>query len=354
MQLLEQKQNINVCKHECKCESVPVDQAAPSPHPSAELKRVSPSNAGSRLSASCKFRSPPSRNGEPLLAVPVSRAALTPEALGRRALLTRLRERIRAIERHDAPLAPLPPAGPASDADGWTLGAPEIDALLGATALDPAGVHEVKPAAKGAGGRAAALIFALRLAVRRMRQMPAARGRRLLWCWPSSLARELGRLYGPGLASLGLDPEALLIVETAKAADTLWALEEGLNSGSLALVLGVLDEVALTPARRLSLAAEAHLVPCLLLTGAHAPATAATATRWLLAPARSGAHLFEAPAPGAPRLAVTLERCRGRRAAPPEASLTLEWSDETHRFRVAPLLAHRADGAPHAGCRAGG
>jgi protein ImuA len=233
----------------------------------------------------------------------------------------------------------------------WTLGPSESP--LGRVSLDLAGVHEVKPAAGGAGERLAALAFALRLAVRRRHEMSALDRRApILWSLSSTLARELGWPYGPGLAGLGLDPSAVIIVETKRATDTLWVLEEGLKSASLALVLGLLDEVSLTAARRLSLAAKQHLVPCLLLTAAHAPATAATATRWRIAPARTAPHPFDPLAPGASRATVTLERCRNRPAAEAEASLTLEWSDETHRFRVAPLVAHRAHAAPDARRRA--
>jgi hypothetical protein len=53
-----------------------------------------------------------------------------------------------------------------------------------------------------------------------------------------------------------------------------------------------------------------------------------------------------------PRLAVNLERCR---SAPPatETALTLEWSDETHRFRMASPLADRAADAAQARHRTG-
>ena len=49
-----------------------------------------------------------------------------------------------------------------------------------------------------------------------------------------------------------MDPASLLLVETATAVDALWVLEEALKSGSVVLAGAMLDEVALTPARRLS------------------------------------------------------------------------------------------------------
>ena len=58
-----------------------------------------------------------------------------------------------------------------------------------------------------------------------------------------------------------MDPASLLLVETATAADALWVIEEALKSGSVVLAGAMLDEVALTPARRLSLAAAAGKTP---------------------------------------------------------------------------------------------
>lgn len=238
----------------------------------------------------------------------------------------------------------------------WTLGAPEMDARLGPGGLDAAGVHEVKPASAGAGAESAALAFLLRLAGRRLAQLSAAnpgRTARLLWCASSNAAHEAGRLYGPGLRHLGLDPAALIIVETRRESEALWAIEEGLKSASLALVVGQFGAVDLTPARRLSLAAETHRTPCLLLTAARTPAAAATATRWRIGPSSSAPNPFDARAPGAPRYAVALERCRNRLADTEASPVFLEWSDETHRFRRPAAVADRTAQAEHARRRAG-
>jgi protein ImuA len=220
-------------------------------------------------------------------------------------------------------------------------------------------MHEVKPVISEGGsnfaaGWAAARAFTLALGVRRCHAMGLTGDRPVpvLCCWPGALAHELGSLYGPGLRALGLDPDRLLIAETANAAEALWALEEGLRSASLALALGMLEEVALTPARRLALAAAASRTPCLLLTHPRAAATAATATRWRVGPCPSAPHPFDARAPGAPRFAVVLERCRSRPAA--EAiSVSLEWCNEAYRFRLASRLADRAAAAGRAERRTG-
>jgi protein ImuA len=326
-----------------------VDQAASSPIPlSARLRRISPLGPNPSLSLSrAGLRSCPNRNGEPPFAVPEAGAP-------RAALLDSLRARIHAIERHPPSLAPVEGLTDAlcsharSSSQVWTLGVPEIDRHLRG-GLDEGALHEVKPERRQAGAVvgdwATALGFVLRLTVRRLHGLgTSASGTpaQVLWCWPSALAHELGRPYGPGLSCLGLEPSSCLFVETARASDALWAMEEGLKSASVALVLGVLKDVELTPARRLSLAAAEHRIPCLLLTDPRTPPTGATATRWRIGGQTSALHPFEVAAPGPSRHTVSLKRCRHGAPAPQSSSLILEWSNETHRFRMVSALADRA------------
>ena len=299
----------------------------------------------------------------------------------RRSVLDDLRARIRRIERGGGmtvrdPMLPSPAygdrAGQLSRFPGtgslrsqrlvdqgspWRLGASALDALLGPQGLEIGGVHEIKPAAREQGASwaaawAAAFVFSLALSIRRCRLDSGRAQSPILCCRPAALANELGGLYGPGLHALGLAPDRLVIIETGNAADTLWAMEEGLKSGSLALVLGLLDGVALTPARRLALAAAAHRSPCLLLTHPHTGATAATATRWQVGPHPSAPHPFDRHAPGALRFAVELERCRALPVSAGTASFSLEWCNEALCFRLAPGVADRADAARRSRCGA--
>jgi protein ImuA len=213
-------------------------------------------------------------------------------------------------------------------------------------------VHEIKPvapdeSASAAAGVAAAFGFVLMLAVRRLQSLPKrsdAPEPRILWCWPSALADETGHLYAPGLLGLGLDPSTLLVVETAREKDALWAIEEGLSSGSLTLVAGALRGMELTPARRLALAAKAGATPALIMTAGRGPGAAATATRWRVAPSQSAAHPLEDHAPGAARLSLSLERCRNRPGGGAIGAFSLEWCDAAHCFRVACRPGDRADG----------
>ncbi|MEI9900967.1 MAG: hypothetical protein WDN31_13445 [Hyphomicrobium sp.] len=274
-------------------------------------------------------------------------------------MIENLRAHITSLER-GSPSLSLQPAGVSAADAAWMLGEPEIDRRLGG-ALDTASLHEVKAAPKGAGVAAgdwaAALGFALRLGVRRLEGLaasptgsPGSGG--ILWCWPSQFAREFGAPYGRGLAALDLAPSAWLFVETARASDALWAMEEGLRSQSLALVIGVLSEAELTPARRLSLVAAEHSTPCLLVTDPRLSAAGSTATRWRVGACRSGAHPYDASAPGAARYEVALERCRHRPLTHEPLPLLLEWSDETHRFRMAAAVADRAHAPRVAGAGA--
>ncbi len=342
-----------------------MDQADPSPIPeSARLQRISRPEPSLRSCRVGLWPSSPSRNGESPLAVPEGGIleGLGPVADAKRArLIAGLRARIAGLERHTSPQSPFGSRFETAHAHGaahaWTLGAPQIDSYL-AGGLHAAALHEVK--GEGCGTAAAdwmaALGFALRLTLRRLDALAPRSGgapAQILWCWPSVLARELGRPYGHGLTGLGLASSACLFVETQRACDALWAMEEGLRSQSLALVIGVVPEVALTPARRLSLAAAGAATPCLLITDPLEAATAATATRWRVGARASATHVFEAGAPGARRYAVVLERCREGARTRKASPLLLEWSDETHCFRVASRLADRAPAPRRAGLGAG-
>jgi hypothetical protein len=192
--------------------------------------------------------------------------------------------------------------------------------------------------------------FAARLAVRRGDALAVTRQTNasssparpwVLWCWPRPLASEFGSPSAAGFLRLGLDPSRLIIVETARAGETLNAIEEGLRAQSLAVVIGVIDEAELTPARRLSLAAGGAATPCLLVTHPASEPAGATATRWRVKRDPSGQHPFDYRAPGAMRLSVALERCKARPESAAQPPMLLEWSDEARRFDLVSVVADR-------------
>lgn len=279
-----------------------------------------------------------------------SRFAPRVQMSGHERVLAHLRRRIERIER-TAPLLHCR-EGAACDhaAPPWTLGSPEVDARLGQEGLLLAGVHEVKPAPPAESGswaasQAAALAFALALSARRSLLPDVRAAAPILCCRPASIAGELGSFYAPGLRALGIDPARLIFAEPAKAADVLWAMEEGLKSGAAALVIGIMEDVALTPARRLSLASALERTPCLLLTHARSEAAAATATRWRVKPFPAAPNRFDARAPGVLTLVVELERCRSCPASSAAVGFVVEWCDETRSFRLVSRLADRSDAA---------
>ena len=287
-------------------------------------------------------------------------------------VLDQLKVRIRAIERRST--TPRHGLKAVDRGAAWTLGDAALDkecdqhprkprvghASLESLELEIGAVHEIKPAGSGADwvpAWTAARSFALALAGRRLMMCrdrergqdggqdgPAPCGD-ILWCTTAAMTTELGALHGPGLAARGLDPARLIVVEAARQPDALWALEQGLRSGCLALAVAQIDEIELTPARRLALAAASSGTPCLVVTHPRGAATAATATRWRIAPAPSARHPFDPDAPGAARFTVALERCRSRPAAATTEPILLEWCDAAYRLRVVAAVADRTDAA---------
>jgi protein ImuA len=127
-------------------------------------------------------------------------------------------------------------------------------------------LHEIAPG--GAGDGAAACGFALALAVRLRAMAPGGRSA-IIWIVEDFAAIEGGAPYGPGLALHGVDPAGLILVHTASAKDSLWAMEEALKCRSVAAVIGEIWSLEkiydLTAARRLALAAQSGGASALML-----------------------------------------------------------------------------------------
>lgn len=235
------------------------------------------------------------------------------------------------------------PSGVKQSDDPLTFGIASISERLPGGSLSIRGLHEFKPRAPRDSGAALALTFAL--AGRR-----TSAQRPLLLVLGGRASREHGLPYGPGLRALGLNPDQLIIVSAPRAADALWALEEGLRSRTLGSVIGLLDgkanSIGLLPARRLVLAADAGATPCLLLTDPNSEGLAAAHTRWRVGGHASAQHPLDARAPGAWRCALTLERSRH---GPSDLSWMLEWCDASHSFSLAAQSPARALAAHGAG-----
>ena len=168
----------------------------------------------------------------------------------------------------------------------------------------------------------------------------AAAARPLLWLRTESAEKEAGRLHGPGLVAMGLDPADLVVVVVADDAALLRAAADGARCPGLGTVIaegwGAMRGYDLTASRRLMLSAEASGVLMILLRVGGQAVPSAAATRWAVAPAPSRA--LAADAPGAP--AYDLELLR-RRGGPAGARWRVEWNRDTQSFDPAPLSGAR-------------
>jgi protein ImuA len=233
----------------------------------------------------------------------------------KRADIGQLRQQLRILERAGGQARPAYP-----------LGLPAVDRALGG-GLATGCLHEVI----GAAGDGAATGFVAALAAGVAAQV-ANNGRgAILWCLPRP------DLYGPGLAAAGLDPARLILATVERAADGLWAMEEGARCGALAAVVGEVDRLSLTAARRLQLASETGGVTAFLLrTGVPADGAAAVAsTRWRVAAAPGGEGIGGGSQPwlDGPCWQAELLRCRGGRPG----TWTLSWQEGAWRHAAGDL-----------------
>lgn len=253
-------------------------------------------------------------------------------AFAERASLSELRQAVARIEGH----AQLTAAEEAAGAEAWRFGIPAVDRAIGGRLA--AALHAVRAAEVG--DVPAAHGFALAMAARSGR-------RGLLWVATSMHVREWGLPYAPGLARYGCDPAELLVIETKRAGEAGWALEEAIRSGAFALLIGAGLAVDFTASRRLALAAAERTTPCLLVDapegrGARADASAAS-TIWRVGSRLSAGDEFDVEAPGHPRWRAELIRSRGSAPAGP---WELDWDEGTHRFALAAAPADRAAAPP--------
>jgi protein ImuA len=226
------------------------------------------------------------------------------------------------------------------------IGISAIDRHLPQEGLAGGALHEFVPEEGGA--IAATLGFMAALLVRFACLYPPGRERLsglpgmlpLIFVLPAYGFRQYGRLYGHGLAALGLHPDRIILVETVRRTDTLWAVEEALHSGVPAAVAAAIDKLDLKLSQRLQFAAQQACRPLLLLREAQHLESSAAATRWRIGTAAAARDRFGFFARSKWRL--NLERCRNGRSG----EWLVEYNHVAHCFSLAAALA---DSAPAVG-----
>jgi protein ImuA len=208
--------------------------------------------------------------------------------------------------------------------DRFATGHAALDTALGG-GLARGRVHELF-AGEG-GDTAGAAGFAAMLALR-----AGGAGAPVLWLRTDEAERRGGRLYAPGLAELGGDPDALIIGFAPDAKALLRGAADAARCGGLGALIvecwGRCTALDLTASRRLALAAEQSGVTLLMLRQEADPVPSAADTRWAVSAAESSA--LDADAPGPPMFEIELLR---RRAGPSGMRWRLEWDRDQASFR---------------------
>jgi protein ImuA len=232
------------------------------------------------------------------------------------ATLESLRARIAAVEsaRRDSRAA-LP------------FGVDVIDMQLPAGGLRLGALHEVAGGGSGAVNGAAAVLFVAGVLARM--EGP------VLWCLRQ---RDL---FAPALAGVGLHPQRVIYAEAGDEKGVLAVLEDGLRHGGLAAVVGEVGGLAMTPSRRLQLAAEEGGTTAFAVRRWRTPSAAAdygqptaSVSRWRVS-ALPATREVVAGLMGRPRWLVEMMRCRGAQACEWE----LEACDEEGHLAVPAELA---------------
>jgi protein ImuA len=234
-----------------------------------------------------------------------------------KAELEALRDKVARLERGSSPMAEA----------RFSTGSRAIDAAIGG-GLARGALHEVfagslmdAPAAAG---------FAIGLALRASDKRP------IVWVRQDFVGLELGEIYAPGLAELGLSPDRLILVRARDGPAVLRAGEEAVRCNPLGAVIvepwGNPKALDLAASRRLSLAAARANLPCLLLRAGGNPTPSAAATRWSIRTMPS--IPLAAEAPGHPAFVANLLRDR---AGASGRNWIVEWNRDARVFSDIPV-----------------
>jgi len=130
------------------------------------------------------------------------------------------------------------------------------------------------------------------------------------------------KVFPPGLAYYGIQPDRVIFVDLKKEKEVLWAMEEALKCAGLAAVIAEIKEISFTDSRRLQLAVEKSQVTGILLR--QQPRnfnTIAAVARWRIN-AIPSYSVDELPGIGFPRWNVELIKIRNGKPG----SWQMEWA----------------------------
>ena len=254
----------------------------------------------------------------------------------RMSTLATLRGRIERLETHDG----------AHNLNRIALGHASADLMLQG-GLARAAVHEVFAAGHQS---AAATGFIAGLAGRVTAQRP------LVWVRQDFTEIESGALSMSGLAELGLDPRYLVTVRATDIEQALRTTGDALACDAVGAVVlevwGESKQLDLVASRKLTLAAQASGVTCLVLRVAATPSPSTAETRWIVRAAHSPPAPIET-AWGTPRFDVELVRNRhgltGRWIMEWKCDECLFSEPATYPQPLAATPAHRPHQAPAPG-----
>jgi protein ImuA len=201
------------------------------------------------------------------------------------------------------------------------FGVAAIDAHLPGGGLVRGALHEVMGGQNNPSHEAAATLFTAAIAARLDGPV--------LW------VMKRRDLFAPGLAQVGLHPDRVLYAEAGDMTTLLLVMEEGLKHAGLAAVVGEIDRLPLTAARRLQLAAEKSGVTAFALRRWRGGAedAGAAVTRWQVEALPSSP--LATPGIGRARWRLDLLRCRNA----DRGSWIVEAADaQGHLARPAELL----------------
>ena len=247
-------------------------------------------------------------------------------------LLRRLKTQIASLEDQLAPDKTLPDAQLMADCirqDQFHFGIESIDQAFTYKAMSLFCLNEIRTSTREAGAGSGFLLGVLS-------QLSAQRQGPLIWITTHKALIETGNLYGPGVHRFGLPPERLLIVQTAKEKDALWAAEEALSLGdALSVVLNLQTSakgLTLAATRRLHLRAETNRTPCfMLLAGSDPPAPSIALTRWQIEAANAGILNGFQDGIGHPAFTANLTRNKQGQTG----IFTLQWNTHHAKFETA-------------------